>query len=273
MDPRYKRLSKDISAAKARGDTVRLRELKLLQRTLPSTLGNDPQYRRLQYVRYADDFILGFAGPKCEAMEIKERLRDFLSSQLRLELSADKTLVTHALSEKALFLGYEVGLMSDNNRVKTTRGRNGLVFQKRTIQRSVWLGVPRTKLEARMREFMVGGRVRSRLDQVPNDDFSIVAWYQTILRGFSNFYRIAHNRAFAMARLQWVMQTSLLKTLAKKHKTSVVTEFRLLRNRTIADDGEYHACLQVIVPRPGRPALVATFGGHVPLPRGLQANL
>lgn len=261
IDPRYKRISRQVSAAKAVGDAVRLRELKLLQRTIPSTLGNDPQFRRLYYVRYADDFILGFSGPKSEAMGIKEQLRDFLSKQLHLELSAEKTLVTHALTKKAVFLGYEIGLMSDNNRVKTTTGRNGLVFQRRTVQRVVWLGVPSAKLEAKMNEFKVGGKVRSRLDQMPNSDFSIIAWYQSVLRGYSNYYRLAHNRAKAMWRLVWVMQTSLLKTLAKKHKTSVPREFQRIRGRTLSPDGEWMTCLRVVVPREGKRDLIAVFGG------------
>ncbi|MES2789248.1 MAG: reverse transcriptase domain-containing protein [Planctomycetota bacterium] len=261
IDPRYKRISRQVSAAKANGDPVRLRELKLLQRTLPSTLGNDTQFRRLYYVRYADDFILGFSGPKSEALTIKERLQEFLSKQLKLELSAEKTLVTHALTKKALFLGYEIGLMSDNNRVKTTKGRDGLVFQRRTIQRVVWLGVPSAKLEAKMNEFKVAGNVRGRLDQVPNSDFSIVAWYQSILRGYSNYYRYAHNRAKAMWRLTWVMQTSLLKTLAKKYKTSIAMEFNRLRSRTLSPEGKWVTCLRVIVPREGKRALIAVFGG------------
>lgn len=261
IDPHYKRISRQISAAKAAGDVVRLRELKLLQRTIPSTLGNDPQFRRLYYVRYADDFILGFSGPKSEALAIKEQLRDFLSKQLKLELSAEKTLVTHALTKKAVFLGYEIGLMSENNRVKTTRGRAGLVFQKRTVQRVVWLGVPHAKLEAKMNEFKIGGKVRGRLDQVPNTDFSIVAWYQSILRGYSNYYRLAHNRAKAMWRLTWVMQTSLLKTLAKKYKTSVPREYQRLRSRTLSPEGEWVTCLRVVVPRKDKRDLIAVFGG------------
>lgn len=261
IDPRYKRISRQISAAKDRGDTSALRTLKLQQRTLPSTLGDDPLFRRLRYFRYADDFILGFAGPKNEALEIKEKLQNFLSSELRLQLSAEKTLVTHALTENAHFLGYEIGLMSDNNRVQTTRGRGNLVFQRRTIQRVVWLGVPRAKVEAKIGEFLVAGKIRSRLDQVPNDDFAIVAWYQCVFRGFSNYYRMAHNRATAMARLQWVMRGSLLKTLAKKHQTSVVKELKRLRDRVLASDGEYRVCLKVVVPRPGKPDLVAIFGG------------
>ncbi len=261
IDPQYKRISRAISAAKAAGNVVRLRELKLQQRTIPSSLGNDPHYRRLRYVRYADDFLIGFSGPKSEALEVKAKLHDFLSTQLKLELSAEKTLVTHALSKTATFLGYEIGMLSDNNRVQTTHGREGLVFQKRTIQRIVSLRVPSVKLEAKMNEFRIGGKIRSRMDQMANDDFSIVAWYQSVLRGFSNYYCLAHNRAGAMGRLLWVMQTSLLKTLAKKHQTSIVQEFRRLRSVTLTLDGEWRACLKVVVTREGKLPLVAIFSG------------
>lgn len=183
LDPRYKRLPEQIRAAKDAGEPDRLRELKLRQRALPSTLDKDPRFRRLYYVRYADDFVLGFAGPKSEALEIKARVRDFLRSHLSPELSAEKTLVTHALTEKAVFLGYEVSLMSDRDRVKTVRDRRGLVYRKRTIQRMVRLGVPRAKLASKLGAFRVRGRTASRMDQVPNDDLSVVAWYQAIPRG------------------------------------------------------------------------------------------
>ena len=73
---------------------------------LPSQVPNDPDYRRLRFCRYADDFLLGFVGPKEEAEEIKQRLRTFLQEELRLELSEAKTLITHAKTETARFLNY-----------------------------------------------------------------------------------------------------------------------------------------------------------------------
>ena len=69
---------------------------------------HDPDYRRLRYVRYADDFVLGFIGPKAEAEQIKESLATFLCESLKLELSGEKTLITHATSQAARFLGYEL---------------------------------------------------------------------------------------------------------------------------------------------------------------------
>jgi Reverse transcriptase (RNA-dependent DNA polymerase) len=79
--------------------------------TIPSRDEFDPNYRRLGYVRYADDFLLGFDGPKEEAEEIKARLGRYLSEQLKLELSPEKTLITHAKTEKARFLGYEISTL------------------------------------------------------------------------------------------------------------------------------------------------------------------
>ena len=77
-------------------------------RSLPSQDPHDPGYRRLRYCRYADDHLLGFTGPKAEAEEIKQRLAAFLRDDLKLELSQDKTLITHARTGAARFLGYEI---------------------------------------------------------------------------------------------------------------------------------------------------------------------
>lgn len=68
----------------------------------------DPGFRRLRYVRYCDDHLLGFTGPKAEAEEIKIRLATFLRDELELELSHEKTLITHARTDAARFLGYEI---------------------------------------------------------------------------------------------------------------------------------------------------------------------
>ena len=85
-----------------------MRALRKQQRSLPSLDPHDPGYRRLRYVRYADDILLGFTGPKAEAEEIKRRLAQFLHDDLKLELSETKTLITHARTSAARFLGYEI---------------------------------------------------------------------------------------------------------------------------------------------------------------------
>jgi hypothetical protein len=96
--------------------------LREMQR-LPSQDLSDPDFRRLKYVRYADDFIIGFTGTKREAREIKEDIRQFLATRLKLELSNEKTLITHAASQRARFLGYDVGVTRCDS--KMTRNSSG----------------------------------------------------------------------------------------------------------------------------------------------------
>ena len=102
-------------------------------RTLPSTDPMDPGYRRLRYVRYADDHLLGFIGPKAEAEQIKAKLARFLRETLGLELNPAKTLITHARSQQARFLGYDITVQ--HSRTKITGGR-------RTVNGTIALRVP-----------------------------------------------------------------------------------------------------------------------------------
>jgi hypothetical protein len=87
----------------------------------------DPGYRRLRYIRYADDELLGFTGPKAEAEEIKERLARFLRDELALELSAEKTLITHARTRAARFLGYDIITQTGGPVRKGRRATSGVV--------------------------------------------------------------------------------------------------------------------------------------------------
>jgi retron-type reverse transcriptase len=94
-NPRYETIRNAIAHAKRRGDREAVRKLRKRLRTQPSQDPQDPNFRRLRYVRYADDWLLGFSGPKAEAEEIKRSIRDFLCETLKLELSEEKTLITH----------------------------------------------------------------------------------------------------------------------------------------------------------------------------------
>ena len=107
-NPEYHRVQQAALRARRRGDDAAVRELRKRQRNLPSMDPHDPGYRRLRYVRYADDILLGFTGPKAEAEEIKRQLAQFLHENLKLELSETKTLITHARTQAARFLGYEI---------------------------------------------------------------------------------------------------------------------------------------------------------------------
>jgi hypothetical protein len=104
----YEVVDDQIAKARRHSDRAAVRELIQRRRRLPSQDPNDPDYRRLRYVRYCDDWLLGLAGPRHKAEQIKTRIGTFLRNQLKLELSESKTLITHAASQAARFLGYEI---------------------------------------------------------------------------------------------------------------------------------------------------------------------
>jgi Reverse transcriptase (RNA-dependent DNA polymerase)/Transposase IS200 like len=110
-NPAYGQVANQLQIARRQGDLERVRALKKALRKYPSKTPDDPGYRRLRYIRYADDFLFGFAGPFEEANQIKDKVASFLQTELKLTLSAEKTLITHAQTGRARFLGYEIGIM------------------------------------------------------------------------------------------------------------------------------------------------------------------
>ena len=230
---------------------------------LPSVDPHDPGYRRLRYVRYADDFVLGFSGPKTEAQQITDSLATFLSDSLKLELSKDKTLITHATSQAAKFLGYELVNQQVNDKLDHT-GR-------RCVNGRIGLRVPSKVIDQHCRAYMRNGKPAHRSLLIHDDDFSIVNKYQSEFRGVFQYYVLAQNVSH-LGRLQWIMEQSLTKTLATKHGSTARKMFRRYKSTASTAHGE-RSCIRVVVQRgDGKRPLVAQFGG-IPLKRQRQAIL
>jgi len=205
----------------------------------------DPRYRRLRYIRYADDFLLGFAGPKDEAEEIKEQLKTFLRDHLKLELSPDKTLITHALTEKAKFLGYDISA-------------DGPMYHGKGHGR-ITLRIPIKKLNDKIARYTKDGKPIHRFELLNESDHAIIEKYGSEYRGIVQYYAYARNR-FWLERLHWYMESSLLKTLAAKHKSTVTKMARRFAGKAITEKGVVK-CLSIKTERPGREPLYAQFGG------------
>ena len=251
-----------LARARARGEHDAVRALRKQQRGLPSHDPHDPGYRRLRYVRYADDILLGFTGPKAEAEEIKRRLARFLRDDLKLELSETKTLITHARTSAARFLGYEIITQYDNR--KQTAGR-------RSVNGQIRLRVPGDVIKAKCSRYTQGGKPADRSELMNEPDHTIINCFGAEYRGIVQYYLLAGD-VYRLDRLHWVMQTSLLKTLAGKYGSTVTTMARRYK-ATIETPHGPHKCLQVSVDRgKGRKPLVATFGG-IPLRRQKHAVL
>lgn len=229
---------------------------------MPSKDPNDPDYRRLRYVRYADDFLLGFIGPRAEAEEIKRRVGEFLRDTLKLELSDDKTLITHARTQAARFLGYEVHVLQND----TARGRAG----RRNINGVVGLRVPEDVVRRKCAPYMARNKPLHRMERTRDAVISIVDQFQTEYRGVVEYYRMAYN-LHRFSRLRWAMEGSLTKTLAHKLRISVTKVYTRYRAVLQTPDGPYKG-LRATVDRAGKPPLVARWGG-IPLKRHIDVTL
>lgn len=202
----------------------RLQELKMLYKELQSHDSKDlfdPNYRRLKYVRYADDFILGVIGTKKEAEQIKQDLKMFLKEHLKLELSDEKTLITHS-KKNARFLGYDIRVVRDWHRMKMPNGT-----KKRKFNYQTKLFVPHEKYIQKLVQLNAlkigpnnGWKPVHRPYLVHNDDLEILRTYNAEIEGYYNYYRLASN-VHVLQSFRQTMKYSMIKTYANKYKSTV----------------------------------------------------
>ena len=188
--------------------------------TIPCTAQTD---KKLKYVRYADDFLIAVKGNREDCQWIKSKLAEFIGDTLKMELSEDKTLITHS-SKCARFLGYDVRVRRSG---KIKRGGPGHV-KMRTLNGGVELLVP---LNDKIRPFVFTKGVAIQKEDgsmfpvhrkylVGLTDLEIVSVYNAELRGICNYYGMASNFC-KLHYFAYLMEYSCLKTLASKHKTSL----------------------------------------------------
>ena len=249
-NPAYRQVQHLRVRARRRGDRAEARRLARLMRTLPKADPMDPGYRRLRYCRYADDYLLGFTGPRAEAEQIKARLAEFLRDTLGLELSQDKTLITHARSQRARFLGYDITVQHSSTKI--TNGR-------RSVNGKIALRVPPEVVKAHCARYRQHGKPwpRSRLQNL--DDYDIVRTYGAEYAGVVNYYLLAQD-VWRLSKLRWHAETSMLKTLAAKHNSTVAQMAARYRAKVVTGDG-LRNCYEARVTRRGKRDLVARFGG------------
>lgn len=188
--------------------------------TIPCTAQTD---KKLKYVRYADDFLIAVKGNREDCQWIKSKLAEFIGDTLKMELSEDKTLITHS-SKCARFLGYDVRVRRSG---KIKRGGPGHV-KMRTLNGGVELLVP---LNDKIRQFVFTKGVAMQKEDgsmfpvhrkylIGLTDLEIVSVYNAELRGICNYYGMASNFC-KLHYFAYLMEYSCLKTLASKHKTSL----------------------------------------------------
>jgi group II intron reverse transcriptase/maturase len=201
---------------------ILISELKRHKKELCQIPAKDSSDKKIVYVRYADDFLIGINGTKEDCQRIKNLLKDFLRDNLKLELSDEKTKITHS-SECADFLGYKIRVRRNNQLKKRSDG-----VVQRTLNQTVELLIPlQEKIERLLFDKNLAvadenGKLKPihRNALVNNTDLEIVDSFNAITRGICNYYSIASNYS-KLDYFVYLMEYSCLKTLARKHQMSI----------------------------------------------------
>ena len=249
----YSRITDRRYSARDKGNWERYSRLGKQMYGIPSGDMHDPNYRRLRYIRYADDFLLGFIGPKTEAGAIKDEIGDYLQ-ELGLTLSDEKTFITHATSDRARFLGYDITVsMSNTKRTKFKDGK-----KQRVVNGAIALLVPREVVQRYKRKYCRDGKPIQLGKMLNLSDFEIVATYGAQLRGLARYYMMATDVGKRIGAVYWYGKESLRKTLADKHRLTSRQTYTKYQYRP--DTNEERTHYRVTVERKDKPPLIAKCG-------------
>jgi group II intron reverse transcriptase/maturase len=184
-------------------------------------VGNDPTYRRLGYVRYADDFLIGIIGPKSDAIQLRSKIQVFLKEKLNLELNLEKTKISHHITDKVRFLGYILGKSGRN--VYTYIRQYGRIRKKVRVLRggSPFLKVDMTNIIGRLKQkgFCHGnGYPIPNFYYLPEPQSAIIGKLSILLRGLERYYHLANNKRQQISRVNYIIRYSAAKLLAAKFR-------------------------------------------------------
>lgn len=239
----YRNYVYKLKKARQQGNLETVRRLEQARRQLPSQDVNDPNFRRLHYIRYADDFLLGFTGSKAEAEQIKAEIGAFLREKLGLEMSASKTFITHARTEHAKFLGYAVSVYHADDKLSLRANTKTVT---RSVNSVIRLGIPYGLVDELCKRYMRNGKPIHEAGMLFQSDADIIDAYQKRFRGVAEYYKFAVDRHH-LGKLKYIMEQSLVSTLAGKFKTSGTQIYAKYKGKREVNGREYKT-LQVEVP-------------------------
>jgi group II intron reverse transcriptase/maturase len=193
---------------------------KYLQSRIPSRIPNETGYRNCKYTRYADDFVIGIVGPHSMAVEIREKIREFLQNELKLEMSIEKSKITH-VSKGIEYLGYVF-----SRRFLITKQSYG----KKTLKRK--MTIPTLDVNMKKVIYRLATEKFCNRNGEPTPCFRFLRLPQSetnrkineILRGLCQWWSIAGNRRQAVARTAYIIRYSIAKVYAAKFKLRTVAK-------------------------------------------------
>lgn len=234
----YRKAKSNLEANRTEENRKAFKEAQKIMLSTPHLNEMDESYKRVQYNRYADDFLIAVNGSKEDAQSIKEQVRVFLENELKLIMSEEKTHVTHS-SEKVRYLGYDIRVSRSQDTKRTKKGLQRVWYGK------VQLYMPKEKWIAKLRDY---GAFKIKKNEAGKetwkpihrgvlmhlDEVAIISKYNSEIRGLYNYYRMAIN-VCNLDKFYFIMRGSCLKTLASKHDSSVMKMYKKYKS----DKGDF----------------------------------
>ena len=217
INPEYHRLVCRRYEANKRGDTELARALQKEMQNLNSRDPMDKNYRRVNYVRYADDFVIFINGDKATAVRIKEQVADYFKTTLNLELNAEKTLITNLKDKRVHFLGYEIAKSKDNAMVKV----NSKGVKERSVNGTIQLLVPSEVISKKIAPYSRYGKSTAFVQRVNLPVLDMINEFNAEIRGLYNYYCLATDVSTKLNKFKHIHYFSLAKTIARKEDSSV----------------------------------------------------
>ncbi len=236
-NPMYRRYSYQIRCLRREGDSLKgkeegqhelqriqreIRRVDQLRKQLPSGDPFDGEYKRLYFCRYADDFCIGIIGSRADAEQIRQEVRQFIEHHLRLSIAEEKSHIRHS-KKGVTFVGYELKTYSADRVIKLKRGTRHTWVK--SLSEQIQLHIPQDKMQKFCAQKGYGTYITGEATHKPQwmnlTDAEIILAYNGEFRGLANYYALATGVKKTLHKLEWIWQTSLLKTLANKHKTGV----------------------------------------------------
>jgi group II intron reverse transcriptase/maturase len=215
-NPAYASLTQKIKYRRAHNRRSEIKSLKAKASQLPSILFADPKYKRLHYVRYADDWIIGIRGSHTDCVAIMDRVRNYLS-ELDLSLNMEKTKITNLSKQLVLFLGTYIFRSHHRKYLRSKIGTTG------RLPMALRMEAPINRVVKKLRE---AAFVTERLNPTPKFALlhrsapEIIHIYNSVYRGYSNYYSFVHNRSKFIGVVHYILKGSCLRLLAAKYSTS-----------------------------------------------------
>jgi group II intron reverse transcriptase/maturase len=226
-------LSKSITEKERTNAIKMVRELEKERFNIPYSEPMDSEYKRLKYVRYADDWLCGVIGSKEDCKKIKEDIKNFLNEKLHLELSEEKTLITNA-KDKAHFLSFDIRVRQSNLAKRDKIGRLVRNYTGRVVLEVSTESIRNKLLDCKVMKITTHKgkevwKAISKYSLKDCDDLEILDYYNSEIRGFYNYYCIANNSSIINS-FKYIMEYSMYKTYATKYRTQkskIIKKYRI----------------------------------------------